>query len=420
MNKHIIPILVILLFLSSSFLGISYSIDDIEQSTMPILYDGDILYVGGNGTGNYSKIQDAINAAWYGDTVFVYDDSSPYYENLQIKRGINLIGEDKDTTVIDGDKQDSVIEILNDDVTVSGFTIQNCPLGDTFQYAVVKINNCQNVTISDNIISIGGESITHLFTAAIFLNGSDCSVLGNYIFEEYENQKTTGIVLYAGSSNNLISGNTIVGDYTRGISIGSYSYDSSDNIISNNNIQKCMTGIDIHGSQHEIINNEIRNTSYKGIEVTGDDNIISDNIVTGNTGPGEFSCGIDVEGYNNLISNNIISNNKHVGISVWDAKNDIIDNHISDNEVVGIYVRFGKNNLIKGNNIINNEYNAYFEYMLLGIIGNRWRENYWSDYTPNGNIPKIIRGDLYILFIGPFRWFNFDWNPAQEPYDIEV
>jgi hypothetical protein len=29
------------------------------------------LYVGGNGQGNYTRIQDAINNASYGDTVFV-------------------------------------------------------------------------------------------------------------------------------------------------------------------------------------------------------------------------------------------------------------------------------------------------------------------------------------------------------------
>ncbi len=52
---------------------------------------GNILYVGGSGPGNYTKIQDAIDNARYGDTVFVYDYSSPYYENLVIHKSINLI-----------------------------------------------------------------------------------------------------------------------------------------------------------------------------------------------------------------------------------------------------------------------------------------------------------------------------------------
>jgi hypothetical protein len=44
------------------------------------------LYVGGTGEGNYSRIQDAIDDAVDGDTVFVYDDSSPYYEHIRINK----------------------------------------------------------------------------------------------------------------------------------------------------------------------------------------------------------------------------------------------------------------------------------------------------------------------------------------------
>ena len=36
---------------------------------------GNTLYVGGTGEGNYTKIQDAIDNASDGDTVYVFDDS---------------------------------------------------------------------------------------------------------------------------------------------------------------------------------------------------------------------------------------------------------------------------------------------------------------------------------------------------------
>ena len=49
-----------------------------------ILDGGTILYVGGDGPGNYTKIQDAIENATSGDTIFVYDDSTPYFETLMI------------------------------------------------------------------------------------------------------------------------------------------------------------------------------------------------------------------------------------------------------------------------------------------------------------------------------------------------
>ena len=84
---------------------------------------GNILYVGGSGANNYTKIQDAINAASNGDTIFVY--SGTYYENVVINKSINLIGEDKNTTIIDGNGIGNVVYITANNVNLSGFSIIN-------------------------------------------------------------------------------------------------------------------------------------------------------------------------------------------------------------------------------------------------------------------------------------------------------
>ena len=82
-----------------------------------------MLYVGGSGPGNYSRIQDAVDNASSGDTVFVYDDSSPYYESITINAGISLRGEHRNTTSIEGGNR--AISIFTDGVNVSGFRISN-------------------------------------------------------------------------------------------------------------------------------------------------------------------------------------------------------------------------------------------------------------------------------------------------------
>ncbi|RLF63839.1 MAG: hypothetical protein DRN31_01550, partial [Thermoplasmata archaeon] len=61
-----------------------------------------ILYVGGSGPGNYTSIQSALDNASSGDTVFVYDDSSPYEECIVVDKSITIMGENRDTTAIDG------------------------------------------------------------------------------------------------------------------------------------------------------------------------------------------------------------------------------------------------------------------------------------------------------------------------------
>jgi len=48
-----------------------------EKKSSKLISTGNTLYVGGSGEGNYSSIQDAIDDASDGDTVFVYNGS--YY-----------------------------------------------------------------------------------------------------------------------------------------------------------------------------------------------------------------------------------------------------------------------------------------------------------------------------------------------------
>lgn len=112
-----------------------------------IIKNGNTLYVGGSGPNNYTKIQDAINDASDGDTVFVYDDSSPYYESLVINKEINLIGENKSTTVIDGRDAGDVVYITVDWVNITGFTI----LSDKNFVTCIIVRGNQN-NISKNTI----------------------------------------------------------------------------------------------------------------------------------------------------------------------------------------------------------------------------------------------------------------------------
>jgi hypothetical protein len=102
-RKNLI-IVIIALFVIASFLPSieSLSITNESLNNSPNSR-GNWIYVGGSGPGNYTSIQNAINQANNGDNIYVYDDSSPYYENLYIDKSISLIGENKDSTIIDGD-----------------------------------------------------------------------------------------------------------------------------------------------------------------------------------------------------------------------------------------------------------------------------------------------------------------------------
>jgi nitrous oxidase accessory protein NosD len=72
-------------------------------------------------------------------------------KNVVVDKSINLIGEDKDTTFIDGNKSGDVIGITADNVRISRFTVQNSGIS---QYDTgIKFNYGNYCTISFCIIT---------------------------------------------------------------------------------------------------------------------------------------------------------------------------------------------------------------------------------------------------------------------------
>jgi len=148
-----------------------------------------VLYVGGIEPGNYSTIQSAIDDANPGDTVFVYDEGSPYYENVRVHKRINLIGESRNTTVIKGvDDISSTVSIAYDayNVLVSGFTITGGSrgIGMTVDSNIIQNNkiifNTYGIKIhddSDNNV-INNNIIVHNFEVGVY---DDCQDSNNTV-----------------------------------------------------------------------------------------------------------------------------------------------------------------------------------------------------------------------------------------------
>ena len=123
---------------------------NVEKSTTS--YDGNTLYVGGDGPGNYTTIQHAVNMANHGDTVFVYNGT--YVENVLIKdKSITVAGEDRNTTiVVSAGMSEDVIAIIADDVNIKGFTVKKGD-DDRYIYGISFMNGLQryrrNISVSD-------------------------------------------------------------------------------------------------------------------------------------------------------------------------------------------------------------------------------------------------------------------------------
>ena len=179
------------------------------------------MYVGGSGPGNYSSIQDAIEDASNGDTVFVFDDSSPYNEFVWINKSINLIGEDRNTTVIDGwgTGYKVVVYITVDNVYVTGFTIYNC--SENLERGI-WIEEASNVIVRGNTLENNWDGI-------LDHRSYNSTILGNTI-------TNTTFGIYSWFASTTIKGNTILND-TFGIALA-----FTSNIVEGNIISTSKTG----------------------------------------------------------------------------------------------------------------------------------------------------------------------------------
>ena len=212
---------------------------------------GNTLYVGGSGPNNYTRIQDAIDNASDGDTVFVFNDSSPYYEHLSIETSINLIGENKKTTIIDGDMiGTAIIDVNANYVNICGFTIQNSGISKQNYYAI-QLFNSGNCVIFENIFQNNDISI-------MLWHKCDHNIILNNTIKNSD----TGLYL-AGSSYNTITYNKIY-DNVRGIRVAGVGYPkpiSTHNSIRLNTISDSNIGIRFHDNKNSVIskNNFIDN-----------------------------------------------------------------------------------------------------------------------------------------------------------------
>ena len=425
MDKKILIVVGITFLFLGTCVAPSIAIENVRKLSMPIS-DGNTLYVGGSGEGNYTKIQDAIDNGSDGDTVFVY--SGIYYENVFVNKLIVLIGENKDYTIIDCKGIGYGITVQGDMLYIGDFSIRNCHYGCMgiiayssgnlliencniyknsesgielhFDCHDIIINNCSLYNNENKGLSIYGCHdiiVNNCFIYDNELQGIGISESQNITIAECNIDNSSGKSIVAYSSNNVAITDNIISNS----SIGIYLLISNNNDISRNSFFN--NGLFVESSYDNNVKNNIVNgmplvyledeTDYVidyeigQIILVNCDNILAENLNLSNT-----SVGIELfETYDSAIKNSKCSNN-YYGIYVYNSSDNIlIGNNILNNDN-GIYLHSDSfKNKIYHNNFIDNIENAYDKGK---NIWDDWKYgNYWSDYKeryPNSK-PKILR-----------------------------
>ena len=157
------------------------------------------IIVSASGEGDYTSIQDAIDAAHPGDTVFV--ESGEYTENLVINKTINLIGNSSWYVEINGGGEGDVLVVSADDVYVSGFNFKRSGSDNYYgknYNSGIELCHVKNVTIENNYL-------THTYIGIYLIESHDNLISNNVV-----KKVVTGVSL-TDSNNNIITNSTITG-----------------------------------------------------------------------------------------------------------------------------------------------------------------------------------------------------------------
>ena len=339
MKRHFIPIIIIIILLSTINIVTSLEIQNILYKTNNNTIYVDDSNINGPWDGSleypYKTINDGIYNSTDGDTIYVF--KGMYNESIVIDKWITLEGEKKNETIIDGMYHEFVILFKENNINLKNFTIKNS--GGYKDNAGIKVNSNKNI-ISDCSIyrtktglyinEFDHNEVTnctiHTNGEGIFLKSSDFNVIADCYFTH----NAIGINIQI-SERNLISNCFL---HTNGLGI--YINSSSNNefihcAISDNNDNQ--GGIFFTGCTNlDFINCNILHNGI-GLKISNSRgiNIKNCNIIW-NT-----HCGIRANDSQNIVVKNCeIANNFRYAIKSVDGNCKIIYNNIYENYVYGI------------------------------------------------------------------------------------
>jgi len=358
---------------------------------------------------DYPTIQEAINGANEGDTIFIKKGTYEYPKNqtLVINKTIALIGEDANTTRINLHPPliqmniftftymgySDAIKLEANDIKLSGFTIQS---------------DGGSISASGN----GAQITGNIINIALSSTGDCTQITGN-----------TMKSINLNGSNQTIMQNTITGTATFLIScIG------SNNNIALNNVTGNGGGVYTKGSRNVIHGNIVTAESgvEDGLEVEGDRNTIANNSLV------NF---VSIEGASNIVFGNMIPNN----LAVVGNNNVFFSNYLQG-LVLGNRVQDASNNTFYHNNFdfVENEALPAGEKTFTvwaGVKGDNFLDNgregnFWSDYggidwnlDGIGDMPYVIdakdtRNYHYMADFDVADVVLIDHHPLMAAFDI--
>lgn len=191
---------------------------------------------------NYTTIQEAINDSETQNGHVIFCEEGTYPERLIVNKSISLIGEERNTTIVDGNGTGTVIQISTSNVSIANFTIRNAGkvwYGGGYPDSCLRGNNVKYINVKNNTLT--DAAVCAWFYSSLFVN-----ITNNIVF----NATSAGIIGYT-SSNITICHNVFYDCGLMGIHLDG---SATNCTVANNTVMNNLEGMELEaGSARNLI-----------------------------------------------------------------------------------------------------------------------------------------------------------------------
>jgi len=341
-----------------------------------------------------NTIAQAVAKAKKGDTIIVQKGTYPE-NNILLDKPLTLIG--KDRPIINGQFKGSILKIQADSITIKGFRLANVPFKATEEQAAILLDKSKKFLIEDNIMD-------QVCFGVLLRKGRDGIIKNNKISSNATQQYNSGNAIHLWSCKNI----KIIGNEAANCRDGIYIQFSSKSYIEGNYCYKNLRyGLHfMFSDDNEYYRNKFSENGAGAAVMFSKRVKMVGNTFQDNWGPSSYGLLLKELYDSELVGNTFYRNT--IGINGENCtRMKYNENNFTENGW-GIRIRGGcYQNDFWDNNFFNNTFDVAYDN---NVNDNKFRSNYWSDYT-GYDLNKDGVGDVPYR---PVKLFSYISNRTPE------
>lgn len=277
----------------------------------------------------YATINEAIadNATLDGHVIEV--GAGVYYEHVVLTKAVSLVGENCSNTIIDGQGNGTVVDILTSNVTVTGFTIRNG--GSVSGRSGVHVKGSSFCKVFNNIIEGNWWGIYIESCSNITISKNNLTI------------NSYGANVYSSLNVSIVENEFLMNDYAVWVS-ACENFDFLLNNVSNNG-----HGIWMTQSMNAVLNeNRVFGNADGVLIYYSNDTLLFENVISSDEGNAIYLS----ECTNTKVFGcQIFSSGDAAVRIIYSTSNNLTENDISSNGFDGVYLQQSSNNFVYSNNV---------------------------------------------------------------------